>query len=214
MKVFFVSVLFLILGSVRLHGAIWINEFHYDNSGADDGEFGEVVVAPDMANVPLGNINLLLYNGSNGETYGAVHSLDTFAVGENISGFTFYSKLISSIQNGPVDGLALDVAGSALEFISYGGTFTATNGAHGGIASTDVGVVESTDTEVGFSLYRTGAFDATASDFGFTWAGPSANTRGALNTAQAVPEPSSFILLGLVASLGFGYELKRRAVKK
>lgn len=52
---------------------VFINEFHYDNAGADAGEFVEVVG-------PIGTIwsafSLVLYNGSNGLAYTSV-TLDT-----------------------------------------------------------------------------------------------------------------------------------------
>jgi hypothetical protein len=117
---------------------VFINEFHYDDDGADLGEFVEIVVGPGFTGSP-GDVSLLLYNGLDGTTYGT-HSLSTFTAGAVTgSGHVIYSKSISGIQNGAPDGFALVVNGIVTQFISYEGTFTATAGAANGLRSTDIG---------------------------------------------------------------------------
>ena len=44
----------------------WINEFHYDNAGADIGEFVEIAAA---AGTNLAGWSIVLYNGSGGVAY-------------------------------------------------------------------------------------------------------------------------------------------------
>ena len=47
--------------------AVWINEIHYDNAGTDVGEFIEIA---GTAGFDLAGYSLVVYNGSNGGTYG------------------------------------------------------------------------------------------------------------------------------------------------
>jgi hypothetical protein len=126
-------------GAAALPDDVFINEFHYDNESDDQGEFVEIVAGPGFSG-ELPAVQLLLYNGSSGALY-ASHSLDGFTEGPpTSSGHRVFSKPISGIQNGSPDGLALVVDGMVAEFLSYEGSFTATEGAAGGMTSTDVGV--------------------------------------------------------------------------
>lgn len=156
----------------------WINEFHYDNDGGDVGEFVEVVIE-DTSSVDLNSFTLHLYNGNNGETYGS-HSLATFTEGTTENGFTFYSKDISGIQNGP-DGLALDYNGTLLQFISYEGVFTGVGGPADGVESLDFGEEETGSTAETESLQLSGT-GTVYSDF--EWQEPAAETKGQLNNGQ------------------------------
>ena len=63
---------------------IFINEFHYDNSGSDVGEFIEVVVGPAFFGA-LSSAVVHLYNGKNGRSYGSSLSLDEFTPGPSLS---------------------------------------------------------------------------------------------------------------------------------
>lgn len=117
---------------------VFINEFHYDDNGADLGEFAEIVVGPGFTGSP-GDVSLLLYKGEDGTSYGT-HLLSSFPTSSvTESGHVIYSKSIAGIQNGAPDGFALVVNGIVTQFISYEGTFTATAGAANGILSTDIG---------------------------------------------------------------------------
>ncbi|MEO0514229.1 MAG: PEP-CTERM sorting domain-containing protein [Planctomycetota bacterium] len=169
--------------------AIFINEIHYDNAGGDVGEFVEIVTT---ASEDASLIVLSLYNGSDSELYG---SNDTFTVSSDFTdhgvladGFNYYSILISGIQNGSPDGLAVSFDGTVQEFFSYEGTIAAAgDGPAVGLASTDIGVSETSSTPIGSSLQRI--------DFGSTWAlTEETNTRGAINV---IPEPASLALVGL-----------------
>ena len=191
----------------------WINEIHYDNAGADIGEFVEIAL-PDTADV--NDFTVELYNGaasaanSGAAVYGTI-SVSNFASSSSVNGITFYELQRSGIQNG-VDGLALvrgsgaDAAvvesGGIRQFLSYEGSFTAIGGTAQGLASTDIDVRETGSTAVGFSLQLTGA-GRNYSDF--TWANPMDSTAGAANGMQAispVPEPGSVALFGLLLAGG------------
>ncbi len=173
--------LLLICGTARAQNA-WINEFHYDNSGADMGEFVEVII-DDAGSFALSDFTVTLYNGADNSVYGSMHDLDTFTSGDVVSGFTVFSKLISGIQNGSPDGLALSYQGTLIEFLCYEGTFTASGGVADGVTCTDVGVAESGSTPAGFSLQRTGT-GSKGSDF--TWTGPSDDSPGSVNAGQTL----------------------------
>ncbi|MGJ8639578.1 MAG: endonuclease/exonuclease/phosphatase family protein [Opitutaceae bacterium] len=146
----------------------FINEFHYDNTGGDLNEFVEVVVSPGFTG-DLNTMEVILYNGNGGGVL-QTHSLSSFDnfLNPGISnGYTIYSKAITGIQNGAPDGIALIADGNALEFISYEGSFTATEGPADGMTSTDIVVSQTgsspTDED---SLGRTGS-GAEGDDF--TW---------------------------------------------
>ncbi len=153
---------------------VWINEFHYDNASGDVGEFVEIAGS---AGTNLTGYSIVLYNGSGGASY------DTIALSGVIdnegSGFGALSFAATGMQNGGPDGLALvDPSNTVIEFLSYEGSFTATNGPANGISSTDIGVVESGTTSVGESLQRTS--DGNSS----TWTGPSPQSSGNINVGQ------------------------------
>ncbi len=163
---------------------MWINEFHYDNASADQNEFVEVVVE-DTFTGSLADIEVLFYNGSSssGNVYNTnnIKTLDTFDVGESQGGFTVYSKLTPSMQNGAPDGIALTNNGVVVEFISYEGSFTAAGGPAAGMTSIDIGVSESSGTTADQSLQLSGTGSNAAS---FTWQTPALATMGMVNTGQ------------------------------
>jgi len=132
---------------------IWINEFHYDDSGVDANEFIELA---GTAGLNLTGFTFVLYNGSNGTNYGAI-TLPGGIIPDEGNGFGAVSFLIPGIQNGAPDGIALvDPSGAVLEFISYEGSFTAVDGPAIGITSTDIGVSENGGTTDTSSLQRIG----------------------------------------------------------
>ncbi|RMH62470.1 MAG: T9SS C-terminal target domain-containing protein, partial [Calditrichaeota bacterium] len=188
--IFFLFFAFIVNGQ-----SYWINEIHYDNSGSDTGEFVEVVI-PQGANV--NTVTLTLYNGSNGTSYGS-HNLSTFTQGITSDGFTIYYKDISGIQNGSPDGMALDTNGVLIQFLSYEGVFTATDGPANGVQSTDIGVSETGSTPVGQSLQLLGS----GTDYSqFTWGGPFTETKGALNSDGVNDQTLPVELTSFVARAG------------
>ena len=131
-------------------GGPFINEFHYDNAGADTGEFVEICV-PSPTFDPTG-FELILYNGNGGGEYDSF-DLGNFPVCAGSDGKGYVVIPTPGLQNGAPDGLALVNSGGAVcEFLSYEGTFTATSGPAAGITSTNVGVAEGSTTPPGTSL--------------------------------------------------------------
>ncbi len=161
--------------------SVWINEFHYDNAGTDAGEFVEVA---GTAGFDLSTCEIILYNGSNGTSYNTISLSGT--IDDEGMGFGAVSFLQSGLQNGAPDGLALVCGGVVIEFLSYEGTITATNGPASGMTSVDVGVSETSGTPAGQSLQLEGT-GAMAADF--TWAGPAVASAGDLNANQNIVVP-------------------------
>jgi hypothetical protein len=160
----------------------WINEIHYENVGADDGEFVEVAVS---AGTNLSGWTIYYYNGRNGEFY-ATSSLSGVAPS---SGVSVISVDQFGIQNGGSDGIAgsadgialVDNSNNVVQFISYEGTVTASNGPASGTISTNIGVLESSSTPIGYSLQLAGS----GCSYGdFSWTSPAANTEGSVNNGQ------------------------------
>ncbi|RZU31524.1 ExeM/NucH family extracellular endonuclease [Blastococcus saxobsidens] len=163
--------------------APFISEIHYDDAGSDVDEFIEVHLPPGTSSAGL---SVVLYNGSNGTVYDtdAVQSV-TAPAGAPAVAVVGYP--VNGIQNGSPDGVALVQDGTVLEFLSYEGELTATDGPAAGTTSTDIGVSEEGVPE-GQSLSRT--YDATSD--ALVWAGRAPATRGTVNpagTTEPEPEP-------------------------
>lgn len=168
---------------------VFINELHYDNLGADQNEFVEVVIGPGYPGSPAA-VSLHFYNGNNGQVY-MTETLDNFSLDHTTSsGHRLYSKLVLDIQNGSSDGIALVAEGRLLHFISYEGTLTAIDGPASGMTSTDIGVAQSgpvPDPGTG-SLGLTGSGGDSAE---FTWTRfASAPSIGAVNVGQSFTAPA------------------------
>jgi len=158
--------------------SVWINEFHYDNTGSDVDEFVEVGC---NGIVDVTGYMVFFYNGNGGGDYNkaelsGICSMDNFIVVPVSAG--------ASIQNGP-DGIALvntkqDIV---LEFISYEGSFIATNGPAVGMKSVNIGVSEASSTPEGYSLQLVGS-GCESSDF--IWQEPALASKGSANVGQAI----------------------------
>jgi endonuclease G len=84
------------------------------------------------------------------------------------------------IQNGAPDGFALiDGTGAVVEFLSYEGSLTATDGPANGMTSSSIGVSQ-TSTPIGQSLSRNGAG---------IWQAPAPATIGACNSGEGPTPP-------------------------
>jgi endonuclease I len=155
----------------------WINELHYDNAGADVGEFVEVA---GPAGLDLAGYRLVGYNGAGGGEYDAQALSGVLAdQGGCIGSLSF---AFPGLQNGSPDGVALvDTLNQVIEFLSYEGTIVATDGPADTLTSVDVGVVEDSSTPVGSSLQRIGTGFAAAD---FAWSGPAPESPGAPNAGQ------------------------------
>lgn len=152
-----------------------VNELHYDNVSGDVNEAVEVL-AP--AGTDLTGWTIVLYNGSNGAMYGTAAALSgTVADQGDGNGVVVVDYPSNGIQNGAPDGIALvDDAGAVVEFLSYEGSFDASDGPAVGMTSTDIGVQETGSTLGDQSLQR---------DDAGAWAGPRCNSFGELNDPDA-----------------------------
>lgn len=198
---FFIHIFAPILVEASPMTNVFINEIHYDNSGADINEFIEIAGVKDTN---LLGWTLHLYNGSNGTVYDS-HTFSNWLLTDVSNGYGFAAVTIPGIQNGSPDGIALsNKEGSLIQFLSYEGSFIATSGIADGILSTDIGVEESTSTEVGLSLQLSGTGSVYKD---FTWSSPKVNSFGNINADQSfidvvtVNEPSSILLISLACLL-------------
>jgi hypothetical protein len=156
---------------------VFVNELHYDNVGGDAGE-GLEIAGP--AGVDLSTFTLSLYNGSNGSVYNTPTL--TGIIPDEGNGYGTLCFLITGIQNGSPDGIALTDGGGTTHFISYEGSFTATDGPAVGLTSTDIGVSEGGTTQIGESLQLIGN-GTVYSDF--TWSGPTTGSPCSINVGQS-----------------------------
>ena len=190
MKKLFLAALLSLLAATSANADLaFVNEIHYDNAGADEGEFVEFAVE---SGADLSQVIVELINGNTATVYATETgtNLTAGATGLNFGG-TAYDLFVwtpSSIQNGAPDGVAITTSMGVQEFLSYEGVISVApaNGSLG--TSTDIGVFQNGSGAIGGSI----ELDATG-----TWVVSATNTQGAANVA-AVPEPSSLALLGLI----------------
>ncbi len=165
------------------------SEIHYDNFGTDAGE---AIEFEGPAGTDLTGWSVVLYNGNGGVRYDTRNFL-IGAIGDQCDGrgVVLLQYPQDGIQNGSPDGFALvNAAAQVVEFLSYEGTFTATDGPAAGLTSTDIGVAE-TSAPVGQSLQR---------DAAGVWSGPSANTLGFCNSTPPPPPSNTITFTGRLAS--------------
>ena len=159
--------------------AVFINEFHYDNTGTDVGEFVEIA---GPAGTNLTGYSIVLYNGAGGASYDTDALSGVIPNHQNGFGTVSLAYPSNGIQNGSPDGIALVQGTTVIQFLSYEGPFTATNGPALGMLSTDIGRIENGSEALGLSLQLQG----TGSTYGdFTWSAPIAHTSAAVNTGQS-----------------------------
>ena len=160
--------------------ALWINEFHYDNDGTDQGEFVELA---GTAGTDLSGWRLIAYNGSNGLTYRSL-PLSGVIDNENTTSFGAVSFQFQGLQNGSPDGLALvSPTNEVVQFLSYEGTFSAGDGPAIGEPSEPADARELGSTPIGFSIQLRGT-GTQYSDF--EWNEPAASSPGELNEGQSL----------------------------
>ncbi len=111
-----------------------ISEIHYDNASTDVGEKIEV---SGPAGTDLTGWKLVLYNGADTKSYATVALTGTIpatCVGRGV-----VAVAISGIQNGDPDAVALvDNGGRVIELLSYGGSFTASDGPAAGTVTRNI----------------------------------------------------------------------------
>ncbi len=171
----------LLLAALPLRAqSVFVNEIHYDNDGGDSNE-GVEVAGP--AGTDLSSYALLFYT-ANGTQYDSLALSGTLPDQQNGYGTAFFLR--ASIQNGPSDGIALRDGSGVIQFLSYEGVLTASEGGATGMTSTNIGVFETDDPPLNRSLQLIGS----GNEYGdFTWSGPIAATSGAVNTGQVFVAP-------------------------
>jgi hypothetical protein len=193
---------------------VFINELHYDNSGADTGE-GVEIAGP--AGTDLSGWNLALYDGASGSLYDSLSLGGLIPDQQNSCGTLFFP--LAGIQNGGTatpDGLSLVNNTDVMQLLSYEGVFTALDGPAAGLTSVDIGVAETGTTPLGFSLQLAGTGGLYQD---FVWSGPNAASPGAINAGQTfaptpapVPLPASLWLMGAgLIALGSGMHRPKRS---
>jgi uncharacterized protein len=170
---------------------VFINEFHYDNTGTDQGEFIEVA---GPAGTALTGWSIVRYNGS---TPSAAVVYTSPAAPTTLSGTIpdqqdGYGTVVvdfpqDGLQNGASDGFALVNGTTVVQLLSYEGALTASNGPAAGLTSTNISVSQGGSEPVGSSLQLTGT-GLTYGDFSWIKTDGS-NTKGAPNTDQFFDEP-------------------------
>jgi len=177
---------------------VFVSEIHYDNVGNDSGE-GVSIFGP--AGTNLAGWSVVPYNGSNGQSYTPLGSLSGTIDNENNSGFGELTFAITGLQNGAPDAIALvNASNQVVQFLSYEGSFAATNGPAIGLTSTDIGVSQSGTEAAGLTLQIGGTGTLYEQ---LAWAAPSAGSQGTINTGHTLPAvPSSTLGVGDLVFLG------------
>jgi DNA/RNA endonuclease G (NUC1) len=160
---------------------VFINEIHYDNTGADTGEFVEIA---GPAGTNLTGYQILLYNGAGGAVYDTKNLTGT--IPDQMNGFGTVAVATVGIQNGAPDGIALVRSGTVLQFLTYEGTFVAVGGAANGMSGQNIGVIEDGNGPVGESLRLAGTGTGYSD---FAWQASAVASPGAVNQGQTFTPP-------------------------
>lgn len=178
----------LALAPLAASAEVFINEIHYDNSGSDTGERIEVVAT---AGESLGSYRVYLYNGAT-PSAASYYDNDLVPAGSLVScggsvRIATLSYAANGIQNGAPDAIALvNGSGQLVQFLSYEGTVTGSNGPAAGRTSTALPVSENeSPSNTSLQLGGTGGGYAN-----FTWRASATQTFGACNNAQAFSTPN------------------------
>jgi len=163
---------------------VFINEIHYDNTGTDTGEFIEIA---GPAGTDLTGYGLALYNGAT-PTAGVLYPVNTVRAlsgvipdQQNGFGTLNFSYPQDGLQNGTADGVALVQGATVIQFLSYEGVVTASNGPAAGMTSTDIGRSETGTAPIGESLRLAGAGTGYSD---FAWQASAVATPGTVNQGQ------------------------------
>ena len=188
MKKIYVLLFTLTLTGLSFGQTVFINELHYDNSSSDIDE-GVEIAGP--AGTDLTSYKITAYNGSNGLKY-LEKSLSGIIPNIDNSGYGTLFFPTEGLQNGAPEGIALDDGTSLIQFLSYEGVMTATDGVAKDVASTDIVIEETSSTPVGHSIQLTGSGTEYEN---FSWTGPIANTNNLINTGQTFGVASPTLII-------------------
>lgn len=199
---FLVSFLFYVAPALATWIEPFVSEIHYDNAGADAGEFIAVTVP---AGWDLSGWQLALYNGANGEVYHTEMLAGSVAGG---AVWREYAWLISGIQNAAEAVALVSVAGQLMDFVAYEGNVSPTEGPALGATPRLLPVSESSATLASWSLQRRGA--ANEWDWTAAIANPGVVNPGLrANASGNVDAPLSVWLL-LAAIPAYGWQIRRQ----
>lgn len=186
-----VALLVSVLAPAPASAEVFINELHYDDATAS-GDVGERIKVVATAGESLSGYRLYLYNGST-PSQATYYDNDALPAGSVVScggsvRIATLSYASNGIQNGAPDAIALvNGSGALVQFLSYEGTVTGSNGPAAGRASTNLPVSESASTAAGTSLQLAGS-GTRAADFG--WRASAAHTFGGCNHGQTFAAPN------------------------
>lgn len=170
---------------------VFINEFHYDDATAA-GDTGERIEIVATAGESLSGYRIYLYNGST-PSAAIYYDNDLVPTGSLVAcGGTVRIATLSypsnGIQNGANDAFALvNASGSVVQFLSYEGAVTASNGPAAGRTSTNLSVSETGSTPAGTSLQLGGSGNSYAN---FSWNASATQTFGTCNRNQTFTTPN------------------------
>jgi endonuclease I len=179
----------LVLTSLPTSADVFINEIHYDDADTPTaGDNNEAVEVVATAGENLSLYDIVLYNGSSANA-AVTYDTDPLPAGSVVNcGSSVRIAVLNyaspaQLQNGANDGIALvrRSDNAVIQFISYEGVATASNGPASGTASTSIPVAESNSTAEGTSL-QLGGSGATYANF--TWNASATSTFGTCNTNQ------------------------------
>jgi endonuclease I len=172
--------LFALLACGSAQAEVFINEVHYDDSTAA-GDVGEAIEVVASAGESLAGYRIVLYNGASTYDDDPLPAGSVVACGGNVRIATI-SYPTNGLQNGGSDGIALvDGSGQVVQFLSYEGEISASNGPAAGMSSSNLPVSESNSTAPGTSLQLRG----NGADYAeFTWTASAGQTFGGCNNAQ------------------------------
>lgn len=174
----------LLLAGGAARADVFINEFHYDDS-TSSGDTGERIEIVATAGETLSSYRVYLYNGSTPSS-AVTYDNDLVPAGSLVGcggqvRIATLSYASNGIQNGSNDGIALvNPSGQVVQFISYEGGITASNGPAAGLASTNIPVSESGSDAAGKSLQLGGSGGLA----NFTWRAAATQTFGTCNNSQ------------------------------
>ena len=181
----------LTLSPVVASAEVFINEIHYDDATAS-GDVGERVEIVATAGESLGAYRIYLYNG-NTPSAATTYDNDLVPAGSVVScggsvRVATVTYTSNGIQNGANDAIALvSGSGTLVQFLSYEGAVTGSNGPAAGRTSSNLAVAESASTAAGSSLQLGGSGGGYAN---FSWQASGTQTFGACNRNQTFAAPN------------------------
>ncbi|MGH8026477.1 MAG: endonuclease, partial [Pseudoxanthomonas sp.] len=155
------------------------------------GDVGERIEVVATAGETLSTYRIYLYNGSS-PSAATTYDNDLVPAGSLVScggsvRIATLSYPSNGIQNGANDGMALvNGSGGVVQFLSYEGAITASNGPAAGLTSSNLPVSETGSTAAGTSLQLGGS----GSLANFTWRSSATQTFGGCNNNQSFSAPN------------------------